>query len=453
VAGLTLDVVKATFGSTDVRHEAALAETPLITSARPPLTQVIGLLQVAREPLDYYRLQSQVRRQLFAAQSVAAEIGETIEAVNQQLKIAVGACDGSRAEIQHLQGQLAAHKLAERGCKALMHAFRVVADGIAWKTLRYDRAGIAVLGSGKRVGRLTDPEGLDMELREIASHWWMRGSFAIHNDLTNCLNTGDLTLPFEGERHVVVQEVKAGRSTRRAQTSAAERRIEFLQSGSGDDPTGCGPARMQRYAIPYRTHLSELRALIAGARARGYAHAQLSDAVLAVAVDPRVSQGDPGIDTYCSHAQDQVGWGGERDHLITNLSMIRRVTDRRYSFASLAPWSIFPLPAHDIADLLLGPVEYLTFINAKRLEEAFSRHGIEAEVTLGSARIGSVFLRASRGTSEVTLPSLVRDQVMTELMTVDCLIEAVEAMLDSIDADGAVGQTLVAFAGEDQVWA
>jgi hypothetical protein len=445
--------VKVTFGSTDVQHEVALAESPLLVSARPLLTQMVGALQEASDPLDYYRLQWQLRQQLFAAQVVTKDTGVEILQLKRQLSEAVSTSDFSRSEISRLQGLVSRYKLAERSCKALMHALRVVADGMAWKTLGYDRAGIAVLGTGRRVGRLTDARGLDAELREIAEHWWLRGSFAIHNDLTNCLTTGDLTLPFEGDSHVCLQEVKAGSSRRPAQTAAAQRRVAFLQTGSGDNPMDCGPARLDRYPVSYRTHLATLRLLLARARSGGYAHARLSPAVVVVAVDPRSSGGDPGIDVYAERVLRQLGWSDHGDRLVRGLTMARRMSDRRYSFAYLAPWSIFPLPAANVADLLLGPLEYLTVINAGVLESEFAQRGIRAAVVSDSPEIDSVFLRAQHGTSEVLLPALVREQVLTELMTTDCLIAAVATMLTSIGAGSLHGPTLVGFADEDQVWA
>jgi hypothetical protein len=77
--------VKVTFGSTDVQHEVALAESPLLVSARPLLTQMVGALQEASDPLDYYRLQWQLRQQLFAAQVVTKDTGVEILQLKRQL--------------------------------------------------------------------------------------------------------------------------------------------------------------------------------------------------------------------------------------------------------------------------------------------------------------------------------------------------------------------------------
>jgi hypothetical protein len=125
----------------------------------------------------------------------------------------------------------------------VLHALRCVGDGIAWKALRYDRGAISTLGAGRRVGRLSAGRGLDAELR-AADEYWSSGSFAIHNDLTNCLRTGDLTLPFEAGSTVAIREVKAGSGRSTAQTRAAEDRITFLREGRGVRAFGEAPARL-----------------------------------------------------------------------------------------------------------------------------------------------------------------------------------------------------------------
>jgi hypothetical protein len=180
--------------------------------------------------------------------------------------------------------------------------------------LRYDRAAICVLGEGRRVGRLTDPAGLEAELA-MTAHWWEQRSFAIHNVLTNCLRTGDLTLPFE-----------AGNS------------------------------------VPLATHLPALRAALSKARLDGYASIQPAPSVLVVAVDPRISRGEPGIDVVEQTARAAAGWEHE-PHLVRTVSMVRRMRERLHHYPYLAPLTIFPLSAQDIAELLLGPLEYVTVLN------------------------------------------------------------------------------------------
>ena len=58
--------------------------------------------------------------------------------------------------------------------------------------------------------------------------------------------------------------------------------------------------------------------------------------------------------------------------------------DRRWSYSSLAPHAIFPLPVDDIADVVLGFIDIYTSLNAGLLERFLSAGEIETRV----ARVG-----------------------------------------------------------------
>jgi hypothetical protein len=409
--------VEFTPGTRDVDTEAAIADHIIVGEERPVLVSLVRALQQASEPADFYRLQ----RKPFP-----------------------------RAEVQRTQQLLDTQEFAERCCKAVTHALRCVGDGIAWKALRYDRAAISVLGSGKRVGRLADGKGLDAELEAVAEYWWKDGSFAIHNDLTNCLRTGDLTLPFEPGGRVAIREVKSGSARRTAQTKAAEERIAFLRKGRGP-VMGADSAQLARFAVRVRTDLHVLRRLLADARRDGYARAQPSSSTVVVTVDPRVSRGEPGIDVVTDQARAGAGWYDD-PRIVRTLTMVRRARERLHHYPYLAPLTVFPLPAEDIAELVFGPLEYITILHAPTLERELAARGIHAEVVTRKPEADRVFLRAVRADAQVELPALVREQLLTELMQPACLIDSLHSMFELIDDGGALGATLVCLADEAGTW-
>src|SRR5205823_254241 len=172
--------------------------------------------------------------------------------------------------------------------RGLQHALRRIADGLAWKALRYDRLAIAVFGQGRRVGRLAGGVGFDAELAAMES-FWERGILAIHNDMTNVLRHGDLTAvrwPRSGDLEVDVVEVKAGRADPdSAQMRRIAAAIEFLQKG--EHPSLADGERLTALRLPqrYRTFQTGLRDVIGKARRKGFAWVSPSPAIAIMVMD------------------------------------------------------------------------------------------------------------------------------------------------------------------------
>jgi hypothetical protein len=432
----------------DISDEALILDSLLVANQRPHVLALIEALQAASTPAHFYSLQRSLLQRFFVVQAVTAELAEDIVDTKRRLATLTRGEPLALDAIRRVQEVLARQELTARTCKAIMHALRCVGDGIAWKTLRYDRGTISVLGQGQRVGRLADATGLDAELGALAE-CWEEGRFAIHNDLTNCLRTGDLTLPFEPGPGI--WEVKAGRSLRRSQFEEAQRRVTFLQAGQGMWGESGPTARLIRNPTRFRTHQLALRGLLATARADGYSVEQVCSSVLVVCVDPRVSRGDPGIDVITDKAIAEAGWQNE-ERIILTTTAVRRMRERRHHFPYLAPLTIFPLPAVDAADLLLGPLEYVTIVNALALERAFEAAGVTAEVITRKPAGSRVFLRAERGGADIEVSSLVGEQLLAELMDPACLVQAVTAALDRLAAGAPPGPSLMCFADEDRAW-
>ena len=148
----------------------------------------------------------------------------------------------------------------------------------------------------------------------------------------------------------------------------------------------------------------------------------------------------------------QAGWSDDA-RVVSTFTMIRRMRERIHHFAYLAPLTIYPLPPDDIAELLLGPLEYVTSLHAPTLEREFALRGIAASVITSQPEAARCFLRAERGSARVELPALVCEQLLTELTHPACLIEAVRRMLNDVDTRGSLEPALVCLAGEAEAWA
>ena len=71
-------------------------------------------------------------------------------------------------------------------------AFRLIADGIAWRTLRFNRFHIRVLSQAHSPGPVNDKNGRAAEELQAKKVAEQLGHFVLFNDTTNILRVGDL---------------------------------------------------------------------------------------------------------------------------------------------------------------------------------------------------------------------------------------------------------------------
>ena len=335
------------------------------------------------------------------------------------------------------------------------HTLRQVGDGIAWRALRYDRGALTILGEGERVGRLAQGIGHDAELAELGRLWEEEGVFAMHNDLTNCLRHGDLTALRERDDglDVTLIEVKAGqRPDDTPQLQRLERATSLLREGR--QVTDEGVIHVTVVPAPYETYLSVLEELIATARAVGHAWARPHECLLVGAVDYRVWGRESRAYNRRSDAERRrLGWGGDEPETLAWTASMRRMRDRGWSSSSLAPYTIFPLPAADAADVVMGFVDLAYSLHLPLLERALSRDGVEVSVAR-SGPAASLFLEAARRGVRLLVPPHLREQMMVELMTPDALYALLDHVLRLNDErpHEAHDRRVVTFADEAAVW-
>ncbi len=194
---------------------------------------------------------------------------------------------------------------------ALLHAFRVIGDGIAWRALGYDRAALTILGEGVRVGRLAAEIGRDEELAQLEA-LWKNGVFGIHNDITNRLRHGDLTIIQPGNGHVRVNlmEVKRAGGPREhsAQLKRMDRAVQLLNTGEHVGAEG-DPLEIIRVPVPYRTYLANLRDAVAGSRDRGIVWTRPAPCLAVLTVDYGSRRVDPErLVEQVMRGRDRLGW-------------------------------------------------------------------------------------------------------------------------------------------------
>ena len=437
-----------------IKEEGRVLSNRFYQEARPRLLEHLHRLQSAASLDDLFEAQRALLVESGARQNVEATLVPQRKELEREIRDVVPMSD--RTRLIELQGRLTELKLAQKVFPAIHHALRTIADGIAWKALRYDRLGVAVLGRGRRVGHLASGVGFTTEMNWIEAYW-KEGILALHNDLTNVLRHGDLTLvrwPAAGELEADVVEIKTGRVDL---TSRQFRRIAdaigFLRDGRHPSLAEGSALVAHRLAAPYLTHQEDLAQVLASARQEGFAWRSLSPSVAIMATwIPGIAERGMSVAQERMVMEEALGWwsGPPDSHPFVWSATHRRLRDRDETVAAIAPSTIFRLPAEDIADLLLGFIDYVTYFNSTVLERDFAARGLSVEVARPPDSEHR-FLTAVRPSGSIVVPAHVREQLMVELMTPETLIAAIEGAFAAAGAREPAAHSMVVL-DESTTW-
>lgn len=361
----------------------------------------------------------------------------------------------SLAEVQR---ELAGLEQAIEAQLALRHVAVTLGDALLWRRLNYDRGAISALGHGDRITWLSEGRGWGAEIAAV-QQLWNDGVLALLTDLSTAINRGDIVCFFPDR--IEVREVKAGEGAAAdsPQMQRLEEAVVLINEGranyDGHDRA------LVRAPVPYRTFLAQLPSLLAQARTSGRAVRRISDCQLVVAHDlslPAAATEAP-FDEH--RARRAAGW--KADDVVLNWGTThRRMRDRRHTFPYLAPLSILPLAVEDVADILLGQLDYTTWINVSAVCRDLARRGYVTEPVRPGEGPDRAFLTAGLldGTvlhQFVVAPHL-REMMSLELMTSANLAAAIESMFkhwqeggDEEEGESGV-QRAVVMTDEARVW-
>jgi hypothetical protein len=440
-------------------------DSHVVNTWRPILLDQVQRLQAARTPEDFAGVHIDLLARFAARQDVAAERRERVLELKAEQRRLARASPKPKDELRRLQDRIAAHEDLDFRDAVLQHVARCVADGLVWRLLAADRRALTILGDGPLVGRLPDKTGFTAELAAIEAHE-RSGHLAIHNDLTNGLREADLTVLEAAwpPTTVVLDEVKAREDTRprgvpedrlTRQAERLDRKLRILRDNHDPDAGDGAGARLLRLPVAYRTYLDALAPILARARRDGHASEIVAEGILVSAVD-YVTLGDAVGVVGAWQADDPVAaWGplptGRR---IQGSTFVRRYEDRlrhSQSYRAVAPVSLLPIGAEEIVDLLLGRMDFCVTVRFDVIEAAFARRGIQA-VCAGTDSWDAQLLAASRGDLRVTVPPHLGAQLTQELMTVETLVDVVEALLDELAAGRSPDGLHMLFCDERGTW-
>jgi hypothetical protein len=373
---------------------------------------------------------------------------------------------GVQASQRELEGQLvnqsdgdgAVVEDLERGiavCRRLAHIIKEIADGIAWRTLQYDRAAVYQLALKNPTGHL-HPQSTAQEFAAAAAHIECAGDLVVMNDVTNFLRYGDYTA-VAADGTVRIAEVKAGKGGRRSGRASRQRQkldqvLQFLDTGVRLTKEGATALFLHKTKL--RTHLHAVGDIIRQAKAQGSAHRRLSDclAVDALHIPSLFEQGR----TAELHDPFAQSTQARSYHSFAVLKGFAR---------NVAPYSVYPFPDEDCTDLMTGDLRLWTHFNHGNLIRSLRRRGLIAryptdtqmdsyeQLTPGERKrredeVGIQVRRPGGRAILISRPGLLA-RLIYEYLDEECFADCVEEMLDR----GAVGFTMFpAFQDETQLW-
>lgn len=437
------------------RAEIQISAHPLYARERASAEAFVVGLRRADAPEDYYQLHRDLLGRCLGCQRFLERCAAELVALRGTIGDLKSANE-SIAKIRPVSRRIAGVQYDERAAKAVLSLYRTLGDALVWRVLGYRRAVITALGDAPPVRRLASGAGLESEIEEIVWLWEEKGTFAVHTDITNCIRHGDvLSVEHWEPLEICLTEVKASKDVDDAspQMQRLARVTHLANTGFHPEAAEGGPLWIDNSGIAYRTHHEVLADLVALARTNSYVWREIEDG-LVIEVYDEANPAGLSRDHFDGRRQEMraalSSW--DEDDLLRYSASGRRLRDRHYTFPSLAPLALFPLGAGDTADLVVGRLDFVTTLNAALLEERLSRTGLTAAVARGKNAY-ETFLRAERAGYRITVPAVVREQLMIELMTIETLTETLDWFLsDSASRQAGRPAVALAYTGEAGIW-
>lgn len=443
------------FDRSAVRQDLDALEDPHVDRIRPVLLSILAGLLEARNPSDFHEVQEALLGTFAARQDCVTERRWSLDQHRKRLADLVRIEPKPLEDIRLRQRDIAIVEQQDRRDRVLQHAVRTIADGMAWRLLGCDRKVITLFGDAQRVGRLAPHDGFANERQEAAKLRREGASMVLHNDLTNCLRHGDLTVLFGWPpTEVTFPEVKSHGRSQAGTPQTARLNQKYRLASAGFDATGHGgaPLEVRRLRTPYRTHLDRLEPLFDQAGRTGYAGELIAPYLSVSAIDYPALQRTAAEPHDIAHRPAVAhGWKPEEPTIFGMSAAAIRLRERHVNLSYFAPLTIFPVPAEALLDLLLCRSDYISYLNVEALRPFFEARGIDVEFASGPDA-DERFLRARRRESHLTVPATIRNQMLRELMSADTLVDLVDEVLTDVEAGLTVAATGMHFCDETVAW-
>lgn len=330
------------------------------------------------------------------------------------------------------------------------NAIRAIGDGIAWRSLEYDRA-VTHLMSERATKQTVVAEGTVQELREWSLQFDSGAGLAILNALTNCLAIGDVTV-IRDDGSVEIIEVKAsnaksGRKLR--QKHKMNEVVTLLETGAGQADEK--QVTIQVLPLTPETGLPRLGELLATAGERGWAASKISNCLYVEVFDFRKLEAFELAESEVDRTKvAAIGEWSERGDFVCDMNSLDIV-----AFSpNCAPFSVFPFDNRTCVELLVGAKCYITYLNINAVAREFEFRGWKIEKTseaLFQEGNREATLAVCKGPFHAKVPPADFARLQFELVRVKSIIDTYE-LLYRQGPTVEHGYSLSLLSGEPEVW-
>jgi len=260
--------------------------------------------------------------------------------------------DKTNEDVQNIKREMFLFQVYANG-------IRSIGDGIAWRTLDYDRAVVRMMAERATKQQIMS-EGLMGELLEWSIHFDRGSGTAILNSLTNCLAIGDVTVvKDDGSAEIVEVKSSNTKSRRKIRQKHKMREVVTLLS-SGEGAADDKEVSIEILPIEPESGLDKVGSLLSEAEARGWAAGKISNCLYVECLDFEKIGSFPAIEKDIEAARDKVvgDWKERKDFVVDRNSL-----DLMAFSPNCAPFSIFSFPSRMCVDLLIGKKCYIGYLN------------------------------------------------------------------------------------------
>jgi hypothetical protein len=333
--------------------------------------------------------------------------------------------------------------------RAYSNCIRIIGDGIAWRSLGYDRIVMRSLGEAPTKQHVL-AEGTMTELREWALNFDTGKGLAILNSLTNCLAIGDVTvIRDDGSAEIVeVKEGKTKSSRIVRQKQKMRETVNLLATGAGvsDDKF----VEVEHLDITPENGLNELAELLEASEKTGWAAKRISNCCYVECVDfARVDSPEAlGKSLDAARKKQTEEWSQRSDKVLHSSSL----NILSYS-PNCAPFSVFPLRSKLCVDLMVGAKSYAVYLNLNAVQREWEYRGWRVKRSFEeqiAAKDEDAMLIVQKDGYEVQIPPAEIMRVWMELIRPTVMIKQCE--IDHRRGPRRERFSYVVYDGEPSIW-
>lgn len=280
-----------------------------------------------------------------------------------------------------------------------IRVIQTIADGIAWRNLRFNRPLIRLCSENKSSGHLNEND-----VKVFFRYLSKMSNFVIANDLTRCLRISDLTQILSDGR-IFLYEIKKSGSRLQDVNYILEhmRRQKKL-----DDPQKLRQLVVQlaiadkKITVPMykdgkiqeqlkaeiidldfriKTHFSIIKKLIKKADKKGYAQAELEQGYFVEVIPYDKIIKKPNLTSHFQYRKEQFDkyapeWLKNKKDKITTISNYESFLQESGHYTrNFLPYSVIPFSAKDCVRLIMGCFHLKIYYNLSILEERIREMG------------------------------------------------------------------------------